>query len=205
MVSMLGVNDWVLSELPQPPARLLEVGCGDGALTRTLAAAGYDALGIDPKAPPDPLLRAVALEDFVGGPFDAVVAVFSLHHVHDPGRAFDRIAELAPLLVVDEFGWDRMDPPTAAWYDEKRQAIRAAGGEPRGPDGGEWLARHEGLHVADDLRRELASRFDERSFEWVPFLHRELEQPGLEPEERDLIAAGEIQAMGFRWVGARRD
>jgi SAM-dependent methyltransferase len=201
---MLEVNDWVPSQLPPPPARVLEVGCGDGELTRRLAAAGYDALGIDPRAPAGQLFRAVSLEDFDGGPFDAVVAVLSLHHVHDLGGAFDRIAELAPLLVVDEFGWDRMDPPTAVWYDQKRQALREAGGEPRGPGGSEWLARHEGLHVADDLRRELASRFEERSFAWVPFLHRELEQPSVEPEERDLIAAGEIQAMGFRYVGRRR-
>ncbi|HET7043640.1 MAG TPA: methyltransferase domain-containing protein [Gaiellaceae bacterium] len=197
---MLEVNDWVMSELPPPPARVLEVGCGDGALTRTLADAGYDALGIDPKAPPGPHLRAVALEDFDGGPFDAVVAVLSLHHLHHLDRAFDRIAELAPLLVVDEFGWDRMDPPTAVWYDRQR----LAGGGLHGPPAREWRSRHAGLHTAEDLRRALAPRFDEQSFSWIPFLYGELGRPDLKAEEQELIAAGEICAMGFRYVGRRR-
>lgn len=183
---------------------MLEVGCGDGALTRALADAGYDALGIDPNAQEGPLVRAVALEDFEGGPFDAVVAVLSLHHVHDLGEALEKIASLAPLLVVDEFSRDRLDPPTVAWYEEQRRSLLQPGWSPWRPPADEWIAHLEGLHVVEDFRRELEPRFEERSFTWEPYLHRFLVSPALEPVERELIDAGAISATGFRYVGTRR-
>jgi SAM-dependent methyltransferase len=40
--------------LPAAPARVLEVGCGEGELTRRLVDDGYDALGLDPEAPAEP-------------------------------------------------------------------------------------------------------------------------------------------------------
>ena len=46
--------------------------------------------------------------------------------------------------------------------------------------------------------------FDERSFVWQPFLHRPLERPDLEARERAAIERGEIQALGFRWIGLSR-
>jgi 2-polyprenyl-3-methyl-5-hydroxy-6-metoxy-1,4-benzoquinol methylase len=51
---------FVLEQLPPPPARVLEVGCGEeGGLVATLAGAGYDVLGVDPHAPDAPgFLRA---------------------------------------------------------------------------------------------------------------------------------------------------
>ena len=48
--------------------------------------------------------------------FDAVVASRSLHHVPDLALAVDKIAQLAPLLIVEEFAWDQLDERTAAWY-----------------------------------------------------------------------------------------
>lgn len=183
---------------------MLEVGCGDGALTRALADAGYDALGIDPGAQEGPLVRAVALEDFDGGPFDAVVAVLSLHHVRDLGAAVDRIASLAPLLVLDEFSRDRLDPPTVAWYEEQRLALLRPVWSPYRPPAHEWLAHIEEMHVAGDFRRELEPRFEQRSFAWGPYLHRFLARPELEPVERESIATGELSATGFRYVGTRR-
>ena len=183
---------------------MLEVGCGGGELTRALADARYDALGIDPKAPQGPLFRTVALEDFDGDGFDAVVAVLSLHHVHDLGRALDRIASLAPLLVVDEFSWDRCDQDTAAWYERERLRLLEAGEGSGRPSARDWGPRHAGLHVVEDLRRELGARFEERSFTWEPYLYRELGSPALAAAEETLIAAGEIRATGFRFVGTRR-
>lgn len=53
--------DFVSAHLPPPPARALDVGCGEGALTRELAARGYDARGIDPHAPEGALFERIAI------------------------------------------------------------------------------------------------------------------------------------------------
>jgi hypothetical protein len=68
----------------------------------------------------------------------------------------------------------------------------------------EWESEHLGLHRYERLRSELANRFDERSFEWVPFLHRVLGGVATEVLEQALIDAGGIQALGFRWAGVVR-
>src|SRR5206468_8596581 len=51
------LTEWVLSQLPDPPTRLLEVGCGGGELARLLAAAGHEVVAIDPRAPEGRIFR----------------------------------------------------------------------------------------------------------------------------------------------------
>ena len=197
------VAEFVTAQLPPPPARVLEVGCGEGALTLALADAGYDVTGIDPMAPPGPHFRRLLLEDLTpeDGPFDAVVAGRSLHHVADLELALDRIcALLVPrgLLVLDEFVWDRLDLPTAEWYYGRLSS------RPPTLDAfvADWHAEHVGLHGYAAIRAALQAHFDERLFRWTPYLHRLLDEPA-EQEER-LIAEGAIQATGFRYVGEAR-
>ena len=117
----------VCSHIPEPPARVLEVGCGEGDLARALAERGFDVTAIDPKAPAGPIFRQVRLEDFSDEHgFDAVVASLSLHHIHDLGEALDTIASLLPPggpLVVDEWAIERLAGPTARWYYEQRRAL----------------------------------------------------------------------------------
>ena len=63
---------------------------------------------------------------------------------------------------------------------------------------------HLGLHGYDALREELDARFEERAFEWTPFLHRLLAGVATEVLEQALIDAGAIQALGFRYAGIVR-
>ena len=127
--------EFVREHVPAPPARVLDVGCGQGELTTSLAIAGYDVLGIDPLAPPGEYFRRLKLEDVEETErFDAVVAGFSLHHVSDLETGLDKIARLLQpggVLVVDEFGWDRLDETTLDWLYGQQRALAAAGhGEP---------------------------------------------------------------------------
>src|SRR5207244_1306705 len=116
--------DFVLSQLP-PAVRVLEVGCGrEGGVAPALAAAGHDVLAIDPEAPEGHLYRRVTLEELDDpGPFDAVVAGRVLHHVHPLGPALEKLAALAPLLVLDEFAWNHLDEPTTAWYEREHRRL----------------------------------------------------------------------------------
>lgn len=71
---------FVRGALPPPPARLLEVGAGNGEMAEVLAQDGYEVTAIDPAAAA-PNVRAVALHELEGAPgrFDAALAVVSLH------------------------------------------------------------------------------------------------------------------------------
>jgi SAM-dependent methyltransferase len=202
-------TEFVLSHLPPAPARVLEVGCGAGNLTRAIAAAGYDALGIDPAAPDGPLFRRVKLADLEEeAGFDAVVAVGTLHHVTDLDVALDRIAALLPpggVLLVDELAWDLFDRTTADWLWGQRRILAATRGE-GAPSSvsdllADWEAEHVGLHGYRRLRAELDRRFETRHFSWEPYFHRHLDGVASEELERALIESGAIQAVGFRYVG----
>ena len=170
---------------------MLEVGCGAGELARVVEAAGYDVVAIDPEAPEGPIFRRTTLEDFEDADgFDAVVASRSLHHVHDLGPALDKLAGmLRGPLVLDEFAWDQLDGQTAEQFGFFL------------PD---WYDEHEGLHGFDALHRELGARFEERHFEWRPYLYRYEEVELEEDEERRLIDEGAVAALGFRYVGVPR-
>jgi 2-polyprenyl-3-methyl-5-hydroxy-6-metoxy-1,4-benzoquinol methylase len=186
------VAEFVLAELPAAPSRVLEVGCGSGGLARKLAAAGYDVLAIDPEAPDEALFRQTTLEELdEPGPYDAVVASRSLHHVHDLGLGLDKIVALlrpGGTFILDEFAWERLDARTAAEV---------------GIELTEWREEHDDLHTSTAMLAELESRFMRRSLTWEPYLHREARQAVSEEVERVLIEAGRIQATGFRYVGMR--
>src|SRR3954452_22329866 len=85
---------YVRAALPPPPARVLEVGAGDGSLAQVLTRAGYAVTAIDPvgEAP----VLAVTLDDFEAAPrsFDAAVAVTSLHHVVPLERSLRKLADV---------------------------------------------------------------------------------------------------------------
>ena len=186
------VTEFVLAELPSPPARVLEVGCGQGDLARTLAAAGYNVLAVDPEAPDGPLFRRTTIEELDDpGPFDAVVASRSLHHIHDLPAALDKIAGLlvpGGSVVLDEFAWERLDGRSARSV---------------GIDYDEWRREHADLHTSAVMIRELDERFGRRSLSWEPYLYRESRRAVTEADERNLRENRQIQPTGFRYVGAR--
>ena len=200
-------REFLRGQLPQPPARVLEVGCGRGELTTALAVDGYDVLGIDPLAPPGDRFRRVRLDDLGAedGPFDAVVAAHVFHHVRDLDHALDRVVALlrpGGVFAVDEVAWDLMDDSTLGWLLEQRQA---RGHGPGSVDElrAEWEAEYLGIHGGQTLRRAFDERFEERAFERTQYLYRKLGGGTTEVLEQSLIEAGAIRPLGFRWAGAK--
>jgi SAM-dependent methyltransferase len=207
------VAAFVLEQLPPPPVSVLEVGCGDGELARELDAVGYEVVAIDPEAPDGAIFRSVRLEEFDhSGSFAVVVASLSLHHMGELGAAVDKIAGLLDpggLLVLNEWDRGRFAGRTGRWYFHQRQALAAVGREQAAIEPtfeewwDEWARRRSDVHPYSAMRPELDRRFSERLLEWVPYLYGYRLGVDVEPLERALIASGEIDAVGFRYVGTR--
>jgi SAM-dependent methyltransferase len=223
------VEEFVLGQIGNSPIRVLEVGCGEGELARTLARAGHSVTAIDPQAPEGPIFRRTRIEEFTDpAQFDHIVAILSLHHVEDLGMALSNMADLlraGGTLIVVEFAWDRIDEATAEWALERLPVASqtekhswlgrccrgwARGGEVESHDHGDHTEAHfagwageEGFHSSLLIRDELGRRFVERFFEWVPYLYPELREDVSESGESAAIEAGTINSTGFRYVGTR--
>jgi SAM-dependent methyltransferase len=206
-----------LSEtLPAPPARLLEVGCADGQLADALVADGYDVVAIDPQAPEGSHFRRVRLEEYDGeaSSFDAVFASLALHHVPDLSAAVAKLSELLRPdgpLVLAEFAKERLSGDTARWYHAQRLALAAIGHEDSAATAdfeswhAQWLQDRAEIHPAAELLSALSERFDTVALEWTPYLFSYRLDDSLEAGERALIETGEIDAVGFRYVGVPAD
>jgi len=195
---------FVRASLPATPARVLEIGAGDGDLARELGRAGYDVLAIDPAAEPDGMVKPVALLD-VDGRFDAAVAVVSLHHVDPLEASCAHLATLlgsGGLLVIDEIDSQRFDVTAATWWQGQRQALGSIEDD-LPPDQMVDDLRHH-IHPVSRLTSALEPHFMLGAPVRGPYLHRWDLRPALHGAEVDLIAAGLLPAVGWRQVAVCR-
>jgi SAM-dependent methyltransferase len=196
---------FVGANLPGRPARLLEVGAGNGELARTLADAGYDVLAIDPH-PTGAGVRIAALHelDEPSGSFDAALAVTSLHHVEPLADSLGRLGELlkpGAVLVVDEFDVAAFDERAAGWWLRQRHAR----GAEEQPSAEELVGEHRShLHPVDRIAEALEPHFELEAPQYGPYLYRWDLDESLREEEQAAIARGEIPAVGARLVARRR-
>jgi len=198
-----GVLAFARGALPDPPARVLEIGAGDGALARALREAGYEVTAIDPKAQDGTGVEQRALLE-QAGTFDAAVAIVSLHHVEPLAESCAHLAGLlvpGGTLVVDELDVGRYDERVTTWWLHQR---RAAGHEDH-HDAASILDGMRGhIHPLDAVREALAPHFETPEPVRGPYLHRWHLPPGLRENEERLIGEGRLPATGARFVSTRR-
>jgi SAM-dependent methyltransferase len=170
--------------------RVLDVGCGPGALTTELAArVGTDAVSaVDPTASfvmaararnPGVDVRHASAEElpFPDGEFDASLAQLVLQFMTDPGAGVHEMRRVTrPGGVVAASVWDHGGGrgPLSPMWDAVRELEPDASGESRG------IGSHEGdlagLFAASGLREveetALTVALEHPSFEdwWEPFL-----------------------------------
>ena len=128
----------VAAVLDQHPRRVLDVGCGEGWLARTLAAQGIDVTGIDASAPLIEAAQSLGGATFyvasyddlsiAGKDYDLAVANFSI--LDD--RAEDLFRALSPLgLIVQTVHPAFVDGPYIdGWRTETFAAIPGEWREP---------------------------------------------------------------------------
>jgi SAM-dependent methyltransferase len=208
----------VRARLPAPPARVVDLGCGPlGGFVPFLHSNGYDAAGIDPKAPDTADYHRVEFEHLeLSERVDAAIASTSLHHVTDPAQVIDRLATTlrsGGTLVVVEWAWERFDEATAHWcfqrlgQDEENWLRRLSHEWTSSEQGwqtfvGDWATR-DGLHRGEALLQLLDERFDRRFLAFAPYFFPDLADT-TDAAEQAAIAAGLIRATRIDWVGARR-
>lgn len=196
---------FVRANLPEPPARVLEVGAGGGSLARALRAGGYDVLAIDPGSDSDDV-RSVALVDLdePAASFAAAVAVVSLHHVDPLDESCRRLGELVEAggtLVVDEFDVGAFDTTAATWWLEQRRVL----GEPQSKTAEELVHEHrDHLHPLERVLGALEPCFEIGPPVRGPWLHYWKLGDSFRALEEDAIARGDLPATGARLVGRRR-
>jgi SAM-dependent methyltransferase len=206
----------VRGHLPDPPASVVDLGCGPlGGFVPTLRADGYDAIGVDPKAPDEPHYRRAAFEHAdLPRVVDALVASTSLHHVDDPAKVIDRIASVvgaAGVVVVVEWASERFDEETARWCFERlgsgegwlhelRDEWRSSGLDWPGYLHS-WLER-EGLHSGETLVGLLDERLERRQLVYGPYFFADLADV-TEADEQAAIDAALVQASRIDYVGTR--
>lgn len=199
------VRAFARANLPPPPARVLEVGAGEGDLAAALRVAGYDVLAIDPDPRGDGV-EAIALHelDEPAGSFDAAVAVVSLHHVEPLEASCARLGALlrpGATLLVDELDVGVYDERAAAWWLEQRRALGKNSDRTAEEMVGEM--RHH-IHPLSRIADALADDFDVGPPVRGPYLYRWYLNESLRPAEEDLIARGALPAIGARLIAHRR-
>jgi len=198
-----GVLAFARGSLPPPPARVLEIGAGDGELAATLRELRYAVTAIDPRAAEADGVERTALID-ADGRYDAAIAVVSLHHVEPLAESCGRLAELVEpggVLAIDELDIRRYDERATSWWLHQR---RAAGFEDDHTPESILEGMRGHIHALDDVLAALAPHFSLGEPVRGPYLHRWHLPPGLRENEERLIGEGALPATGARVVGIRR-
>jgi SAM-dependent methyltransferase len=145
--------------LPAPPARVLEAGCGRGALAAALGELGYEVTGVDRNAGMAAAARARGVHVIqadvleVSGEYDVVLFTRALHHADDLDAVLAHAATLlvpGGQIVIEEFAWERVDHPAAHFLYDNRALLVATGlleaENPSGDLHDAWVAGHDVLH-----------------------------------------------------------
>jgi SAM-dependent methyltransferase len=189
--------------LPDPPARILEIGAGSGELAAALREGGHEVTAIDPGAEDGSGVECTALID-AAGTYDAAIAVVSLHHVEPLAESCAHLAELLEpggVLAIDELDIRRYDDRATAWWLHQRRA--AGHDDDHTPESIlEGMRNH--IHPLDHVLEALKPHFALGEPVRGPYLHRWHLPPGLRETEERLIGAGRLPATGARLVARRR-
>jgi len=213
--------DFVRAALPSHSRKILEIGCGSGALASKLAADGLDVIAIDN----DPALieeakarnvdaRLLAWpSDAVEGSFDAILFTRSLHHISPLEEAVGLAQDLLGpegRLIIEDYRAEGGSKRSSAWYKALCDLLIAWDAIPADRD--ELHAKvadhggHHDLHgsaaIAASLHRfrNVEARDAAYYFRYLePFANKST-AAALLTYELELIDTGIIDPLGKRFI-----
>jgi SAM-dependent methyltransferase len=210
--------------------RVLDVGCGPGALTGELVRLGADVSAADPSEPfveairerfPGVDVRVASAErlPFADGEFDAALAQLVVHFMEDPVAGLREMARVtrpggAVAACVWDLGGDR-SPLTPFWSAVRRIGLGEAGEQGMaGIREGQLAALFEAAGLAEAEASEVSAAVEHASFDewWQPFTlgvgpaglyYARLEPAAREALRRDAEAHfdGRVQAVAWACRG----
>jgi 2-polyprenyl-3-methyl-5-hydroxy-6-metoxy-1,4-benzoquinol methylase len=213
---------FVLARVPPPPARVLEVGCGAGALAMRLVRLGYAVVALDSAEDAVARARKRGLDArradwpvFTDAPFDIVLFTRSLHHIPALTAAVARAKELLNpngRVLVEDFARHAIQPLGAEWLHQILAVLHAADLLERDPDGlldrmlqhrdamdAWWAAHDHDLHSAEAMLEALHAHFPAVEVESAPYLYR-YACARLEESERGYRIAARILELERRFA-----
>jgi SAM-dependent methyltransferase len=215
-------HEFIRTRLPGPSRRILEVGCGSGALAARLQADGHTVVALDASDEAVHKARQRGVDarraewpDFSDEAFDVVLFTRSLHHIHALDAAVERAAELlAPdgLIVLEEFDFEATTPAEIAWVYGVLNVLNSGGHlnleadtMPKrlllsGGDRHVWQHDHD-LHSVAAMRGVLEKHFTVQTDTSALYLYRYI-LPLLTEDEAGYALAGPVFDMERRLVDA---
>jgi ubiquinone/menaquinone biosynthesis C-methylase UbiE len=214
----------------EPRQRVLDVGCGPGALTGELVRRGAAVSAADPSEPfveairerfPGADVRVASAErlPFGDGEFDAALAQLVVHFMQDPVAGLREMARVTrPGGTVAACVWDiggHRSPLSPFWAAVHRLGLAQAGEQDMaGVRGGQLAALFEAAGLAEVEASEVSAAVEHASFEewWQPFTlgvgPAGAYYARLEPDQADALARdleahfdGRVQAVAWACRG----
>jgi GrpB-like predicted nucleotidyltransferase (UPF0157 family) len=133
-----------ISQYVSPPARVLEIGAGEGELAYRLTARGYAVVALDRSLRSTFPIVESSFEEYEAEPesFDCVAAQLVLHHADDVQgmlRKASRLLRRGGIIAIDDYGWERSDDPA-------------------------FRTDRADLHTSETMLRGLRAQFDELAY-----------------------------------------
>lgn len=189
---------FVQTHLSTAPARILEIGCGNGELAQRFQRLGHQIVGIDSSPAVVHEARRGGVDarvaqwpEFADQPFDMILFTRSLHHIHSLDEAIEKAAAaLKPLglVIVEDFAFDEIDRATVEWFYGVLALLHTCGrlivdddgsfGKALWQGNGDfdiWRREHNhDLHTAVKMLSALKKEFTPRMEAPAPYLYRYL-------------------------------
>ncbi|MBA4185933.1 MAG: class I SAM-dependent methyltransferase [Acidobacteria bacterium] len=186
--------EFILDNIASQNLRMLEVGCGDGALAKRLKDLGHALVAVDSSAESIDRAKELGIDarvanfpDFEESPFDVILFTRSLHHIRPLEPSLIQTLRLLKpdgLLIVEDFAFSETHEEAAAWFYSLLTLLETCKGLLPAKDsfgrklleqGGGfalWRDHTHDINSATEVREAISQHFQILKANSAPYLYR---------------------------------